>query len=394
MRILHVIESVSPESGGPAEVIRLIARYAPPGYSNELVTMDEPNAPFLGAFACPAYGVGGRGTVHSAALTAWLRKNRSRFDGVLLHALWRFPGVAVRRTIAGHLPYIVFAHGMLDPYFKRASPLKHLKKSAYWLVQEYWLLRGAWRVLFTTETERRLAEQTFRPWRWTPAVVPIGTEGPSRPATELQSIFAGQFPELAGKRFLLFLGRIDPKKGCDLLLEAFARLAVAHPGIDLVMAGPDNKGWKHKLQTMAAELGIGSRVHWPGMLTGDIKWGALAACEAFVLPSHQENFGVAVVEAMAAGRPVLLSTEVNIAADIANAGCGLIEPDTLDGTTQLLQRWFTMPAAERDAMALKAQPAFAQLYDMRRNAGEILRLFEHAGSRAAAQQQAPAAEAR
>ena len=111
------------------------------------------------------------------------------------------------------------------------------------------------------------------------------------------------------------------------------------------------------------------------MLRGDAKWGAFFASEAFVLPSHQENFGIAVAEALGCGRPVLLADKVNIAAEIASDGAGLMESDTLEGTGRLLKRWIAMTPAERSAMGRNAKLCFDRRYDMRRNAANIVRLF-------------------
>ena len=138
------------------------------------------------------------------------------------------------------------------------------------------------------------------------------------------------------------------------------------------MAGPDTIGWRPALEALAAKAGLPpGRVHWPGMLQGPAKWGAFSACEAFILPSHQENFGIAVVEALACGRPVLLTEPINIAADLAAAGCALVEPDTLAGVRNLLTRWLATPLAEREQMSQRACATFAERYDMRRNAAAI-----------------------
>jgi glycosyltransferase involved in cell wall biosynthesis len=112
------------------------------------------------------------------------------------------------------------------------------------------------------------------------------------------------------------------------------------------------------------------------MLLGDAKWGAFAACEAFVLPSHQENFGVAVVEALASGRPVLLTHPVNISQDLAADGCALVEPDTAEGVGRLLARWLALSPEQRTEMGERARESFLRRYDMRRNAEAILRVFE------------------
>jgi glycosyltransferase involved in cell wall biosynthesis len=112
------------------------------------------------------------------------------------------------------------------------------------------------------------------------------------------------------------------------------------------------------------------------MLKGDAKWGAFAVSDAFVLPSHQENFGIAVAEALACGRPVLISDQVNIAPEIEADGCGLVEPDTLKGTISLLERWLALTPDERESMQQQAKITFARRYDMRRNSALILRIFE------------------
>ncbi len=379
MKILHIVGTINPAAGGPSEAIRMLVRYAPAGHTAELVTLDDPAAPFLPDLPFPVHALGGpRRRWYAPRFVPWLRANRHRFDGVIVHGLWEYTGLGAMRAFAGRVPYVVFAHGMLDPWFKRTYPRKHLKKWLYWLSGEYWVLRRAFRVLFTTALERDLAAQSFFLYRWHPLVVPLGAEAPPADPDTLLRAFQQRCPELAGKRFLLFLGRIHPKKGCDLLLEAFAEVAAADPELHLVMAGPDPTGWRPSLQAPLSHLGLAPRVHWPGMLQGEAKWGAFAACEAFVLPSHQENFGIAAVEALGSGKPVLLADPVNIAPDVAAAGCALVEPDTPEGTLRLLARWLALSPAQRAAMGERARATFALHYDMRRNAEAILRVFEQA----------------
>ncbi|HTV09728.1 MAG TPA: glycosyltransferase [Candidatus Aquilonibacter sp.] len=377
MRILHIVGTVSPAAGGPTEVIKMLVRYAPPGYTSELATLDDPSAAFLRDLPFPVHASGSsRKRWFRPALLRWLRKNRGRFDGVIVHGLWEFTGFAAALTVAKNPGYVVFTHGMLDPYFKRAFPAKHAKKWFYWIPAEYWVLRRARRVLFTTAAERDLAAQSFWLHRWTPMVVPIGSEPPPADTASLIRAFAAACPAVSGRRFLLFLGRINEKKGCDLLVRAFAELSAGHPDLHLVMAGPDPSGWRQRLEALAADCNCADRIHWPGMLLGEAKWGAFAACEAFVLPSHQENFGVAVVEALASARPVLLTHPVNISADLEADGCALVEPDTQEGITRLLARWLDLSPAQRSEMSIRAKEIFARRYDMRRNAETILRVFE------------------
>ena len=193
--------------------------------------------------------------------------------------------------------------------------------------------------------------------------------GPSGDPEALKQAFFKEWPLLQGKDFLLFLGRIHPKKGCDLLLEAFAR--VARPDLQLVMAGPDETGWGAELKAQAEKLGIAERITWTGMLRGDAKWGAFYASQAFVLPSHQENFGIAVADALACGTIPLISDKVNIAPDVAADGAGLMESDDLDGTVRLLERFQAMSAEERKAMSQRAIECYQNRYALKNAAQEV-----------------------
>jgi glycosyltransferase involved in cell wall biosynthesis len=380
MRILHIIATLNPAAGGPVESVRVLLSYGPIGYMGEVVTLDDPSAPFLKDVGFPVHALGPTRTVYgfNTKLLPWLKANRDRFDGVVVNGLWQYCGLAAWLALAGNTPYVVFTHGMLDPYFKHAFPMKHVKKWLYWVPVEYRVLRDAYRVLFTSKAEKRLAEQSFWLHRWNPYVVPYGASGPTGDPELMKEAFFARCPETRGRRYLLFLGRIHRKKGCDLLIDAFARVAAKDPKLYLVVAGPDQQQWSERLQQTAASQGIAERVYWPGMVTGDAKWGAFFASEAFILPSHQENFGIAVAEALACGKPVLLADKVNIAEDIAEDGAGLMEMDTAEGTLQLLERWIAMSPAERIEMAERASSCYQRRYDMRENAKAIIRLFETA----------------
>ena len=112
------------------------------------------------------------------------------------------------------------------------------------------------------------------------------------------------------------------------------------------------------------------------MLQGDDKWGAFQSADAFLLPSHQENFGIAVVEALSASTPVLLSPAINIAADIEAAGAALVEPDTHRGTCQLLRRWLALDATARATMAANARRCFEQRYEITLASNSITRAIQ------------------
>ena len=382
MKTLHVIDSLSPDAGGPPEAVRQLAMaYRLLGAAMEIVCLDNPDEAFLTDVPCPVHAIG-RGHLgryrFSPRIWRWLHENAGRYDAIVMHGIWSFPGVATRFAARrATKPYGIFVHGALDPWFYRNYPGKHIKKMIYWPVQ-YAVLRDAFAVFFTAESERDLAKTSFHPNKWKSVVVPFGITDPEAlrmdPSIQIEAFYS-RFPELRGRRYLLFLARIHPKKGCDMLIEAFAKIAASVPDMDLVIAGPDQEGMQAKLQLAAKQFGIGSRVHWPGMIDGDLKWGALRACDAFVLSSHSENFGIAVVESLAIGRPVLISNRVNIWSEIANDGVGLVEEDTLEGTERLLRRWFALQPAERDAMAARTRPSFEQRFTMSQTALAIEQLF-------------------
>lgn len=332
------------------------------GHHVEIAALDDPGAPWANEMPCPLHLLGPTrlgAYRYAPRLLPWLMANLSRFDAVIVDGLWQYHGLACRRAArATGTPYFVFTHGMLDPWFRHRYPLKHFKKWLYWPWADYRLLRDADAVLFTTEEERLASRKSFWLYRARERVVSFGTPGPPQGNPDLErEAFLARFPQLRNRRFLLFLGRIHPKKGCDLLLEAFARIADRDPELLLVFAGPDPHGQRDALHARVRDLDT-SRVIWTGMLTGPSKWGAFRTTEAFVLPSHQENFGVAVVEALACRTPVLISNKVNIWREIEAGGAGLVSDDTLAGTILLLQRWIELDPADRAVLAERAENVF------------------------------------
>lgn len=379
-KILHVIASANPEGGGPIEGIRQIASALEnEGHEVHVASCDPPDAPFLKEVPLCVHPLGPGRTKYqyTPKLVPWLLEHAPNFDAVIVNGIWQFNSFATRRAMRRlGRPYVIFTHGMLDPYFKRAFPLKHFKKWLYWPWGEYRNLRDAAAVLFTCEDERILARQSFWLYRANERVVNYGTAGPGPDTSAQKESFLARFPQLADTRNLLFLSRIHPKKGCDTLIRAFALVANADPRLRLVMAGPDQIGWQEELQKLAAELGIESRVVWTGMLGGDLKWGAFHACEAFVLPSHQENFGIVVAEALACSRPVLISDRVNIWREIERERAGMVAPDTLAGTQKLLEDWVLASDEVRQKIVANTRSCFETHFEIHKAARSLLSVLE------------------
>ncbi|WP_442807403.1 glycosyltransferase [Trinickia soli] len=381
MRLLHVLPSLDPAAGGPVEGVRQCAlALATLGHHVEAATVDAPDAPFLANAPLPVAALGpGRGKyAYAPGVVAWLREHASRFDAVIVHGLWQYPGLATHRALRGlGVPYYVFVHGMLDPWFKRAYPLKHAKKWLYWPWAEYRVLRDARAVLFTTAQERALARQSFWLYRVRERVVSHGAASPTGDERQLRAGFFSAYPALAEQRLVLFLGRIHPKKGCDILLRAFAHVAAAEPRLHLVFAGAGDADTISRLRALASELRITERVTWTGLLQGDLKWGAFAASDVFALPSHQENFGVAVAEALASGTPVLISDKINIWREIEADRAGFVASDSIEGATANLRQWLALDAPSRAHMRARARTTFIEHFTVDAHVRKLLQVLEH-----------------
>ena len=392
MKILNVIASLDPRHGGPIDgTLRLTEVWRASGHEVASATLDPPDAPYLPdddqVFALGEPRPPARDPIrrfwnrfgYAPQMVPWLRTHAPAYDAVVVHALWNYSTVAARRAlVGGPTPWFVFPHGALDPWFRETYPAKHAAKSLLWRVNEGVLMNRAAAALFTTAEEARLAERAFSPWHARSRVVGFGSLDAPPGAERQVAAFRAACPALRERRFLLFLSRIHPKKGCDLLVDAFAAEAAADPALDLVIAGPDQLGWQAELAKCAAALGLGTRIHWPGMLTGDTKSGAYRAAEAFVLPSHSENFGVVVAEALACSTPVLITDKVNLWREVASARAGLVATDTPAGIAALLADWRALGTDARAEMRTAARACYEANFRFEAAAARMIEVFEEA----------------
>jgi glycosyltransferase involved in cell wall biosynthesis len=256
-------------------------------------------------------------------------------------------------------------------------PIKSLRNWILWKIFQHRVVHQAAGLLFTCEEERRLAREPFRPYSpKAEAVVGLGVPKPPEYSAGMVAAFLNKCPGTEGKRYFLFLGRIHPKKGVELLIRAYAALCQSGGGLPppcLVIAGPGLESpHGREMRKLAGDLCPDNSIFWPGMLTGDAKWGALYNCEAFVLPSNQENFGIAVVETLACGRPVLISNQVNIFREIKEAGAALVQSNSVAGTTRLFLDWIATPAEAKRNMAERAGPCFQRYFSIESATRQLL----------------------
>lgn len=264
----------------------------------------------------------------SRPLARWLEGAVDGFDVVHVHALFSYPSVvAAKIARRRRVPYVVRPLGVLNTFGlqKRRPLLKRL--SLRWI--ERGLLRSASRVQFTSAQEMREAAAVGVTCQ--PCIIPIGIDLDAFAGDRDGSEFLHRWPMAADKEIVLFLSRLDPIKGLDLLIPAFQSLANRRPRLLLVIAGAGDPGFTGEMARRVRRSGLETRVLFTGHLKGAIKISALRAAQVFVLPSYSENFGIAAVEALAAGVPVVLTRGVAVSEDAAKAGAALVvEPRVED----------------------------------------------------------------
>lgn len=369
MRILQVIASMDPKHGGVCQGIRnTIPELQKMGIESEVVCLDDTKSNYLGqdSFVIHALGKSKKVWGYHKDLIPWLLANFSKYDVVVVNGLWLYQSHATIKAILAYRkthdisPKIyVMTHGMLDPYFQTAKDrkLKALRNYVYWRVLENKVVNEADGILFTCEEELLLARTTFPNYKPKREInVGYGIQQPPAYKEGMREVFATHVPEWNGKPFLIFLSRIHPKKGVDMLINAYHKLEEELEEVpQLIIAGPNEHEYGKEMQAKGA---ASPNIIFAGMLSGDGKWGAFYESEAFVLPSHQENFGIAVVEALACNTPVLISNKVNIWREIEKGNGGIVVNDTQKNTYQLLKQWITLTKEPKEEMALKAKEVY------------------------------------
>ena len=280
----------------------------------------------------------------SAPLAAWLSRNVASYDVVHVHGLFSFvPLIAAYHARRHGIPYIMSPHGMLERWClrNRRARLKRLSVAAV----EGPLLRDASRVHFTCSSELEQARDIG--FAFEPAVIPLGIESDDSQPSDSPNDPVGVLADVPHGPVVLFLARVDPKKGLDLLLAAFAGVLKQHPSATLVVAGDGPVELTRQLHAQAASLGISRSIRWPGFVSGAAKRAILARSAVFVLPSWSENFGVSVAEAMAAGVPVIVSREVGISSIVAQSAAGIVADRSVEAFQRSICDLLGDPAACR-----------------------------------------------
>ena len=381
LRILHLISTVNPTIGGPREgVAQMGGQLSALGHRVEVASCcDRPHDPWVKEFPLTVHGLGPAFLRYgySHRLAPWIQSNIDRFDAIIINGLWQYHGFGAYSELRRrHKPYFVFTHGMLDPWSRKAHPAKYLKKLLYWTAFEYRLLRNASAVFFTSDEECRLARQYFPFCRWKEVVVGYGISPPDlNEERQAERVFSA-FPQLKGKRLILSLSRIHEKKGIDILIHAFSQVCTMDADLHLLIAGSGEARYEQRLKALVASLGLTERVTWTGLIRDDLKWGAFHLADLYVLPSHQENFGLSVAEALACSTPVLITNKVNIWREIEEHRAGLVCNDDVKSLVQTMRKWIGFHANERESFRRRALECYQRCFSARMPADNIRMAIE------------------
>ncbi|BAU11423.1 glycosyl transferase group 1 [Leptolyngbya sp. NIES-3755] len=307
----------------------------------------------------------------SYSLTTWLFQHIREYDLVHTISLFTYP-IAIAHWLCQcyRIPYVINPQGMLEPW---ALEYKGLKKKLYYTLIERPSLRKASVIQMLSQAEAEGIQPLLLP---TPLmIVPNGVDRQDFESLPDAELFYRRFPALRGKTLILFLGRIDPKKGLDLLAPAFAQVHAQFPHTHLVVAGPDNTGFLPTAQSYFEQAGCLEATTFAGMLTGELKYAAFAAVHLYVAPSYSEGFSLSVLEGMASGLPCIFTTGCNFPeAAIANAA------DVVEIDADAIAKAMQLRLANRDsadALGQRAHEFILQHYTWDQIASKLHQIYNN-----------------
>jgi len=341
MRVLHVVSSISPEIGGPAKLVSEMAEalvqrgievsvFASVKKEDERTIM-KPAGVNLKLFRQSFFARWW--PFYSPEYSMTIRREACMFDLIHIHELWHYPHYAAYKAAKeAQKPYIISIHGALDTWCLK---YKSFKKKIYASLIQRPILRQASAIHAITAEEMRHIQAFGRSNRI--VVIPNGLNPEEfrnlPPKEQLQSLYPG----VRGKKVILFLGRIHPKKGLDILARAFGKITAGRDDIRLLIIGPDTDGYQHKIEKILKREGVSDKVIFTGMLTGYGKLAALGGADLFVLPSYSEGFSMAILEAMICGIPVVITHQCHFP-EVGEVKAGeIIQPDVSKLTKALIK---------------------------------------------------------
>jgi glycosyltransferase involved in cell wall biosynthesis len=378
MRVLHVIPSVAERSGGPATAIVPMCRALKQHgvevllvSTNAGIDHDESVSEYKGVPAIFFPTQLGDSFKYSRPLSSWLSANIQQFDLAHIHAVFNYSSIAAAHVCRkARVPYVVRPLGTLEPWSMTQKPLR---KRVFWQVSGKGMLRRAAAVHYTTEAEKLSTERLLGLNHG--KVIALGIEE-NPEASSTHARLEQHFPEFANKPYALVLSRLHPKKGLDVLIDAFLSLVQVQQFAHwhLVIAGDGVADYVLKLKALAGSSLQSDRIVFTGWLDGEKKDALLSSASLLVLPSHQENFGLCVMEALSHSVPVLVSPHVNLAEEIVLANAGWIA--TVDKDALISRLAEALDNDEERARRGQAGKQLSQKYSWDTTAKNLVDLYK------------------
>lgn len=369
MRILRVISSADTKNGGPINgVVNSSSLMASESIEVTVISLDGEKE------ECNRDGVryvslqSSFGKLkYSSGLKRWLFENINQYDAVIIHGVWQLHSYVTAKVCKKFgVPYYIFTHGMLDPWFIKGRPLKRFYKKTYWYTIESFVLKNCERIFYTSLLEKKVSDDEYSLDKEKGIVVSYGC--PDLFKNSSVSEKSNSNDDIS----LLFLGRIHEKKGLSDLFHALSNLnSDILSRITLKIAGPESAE-KDKLCNMAKKLRIEEKISWLGMLEGSKKVEALSGATAFILPSHQENFGISVAEALSMSLPVLITNKVYIYDVIEQYKCGLVSVDDSLGLLEMIREFSLKDQAEVLVMRERSRDCYLNNFSIESSVAHIM----------------------
>ena len=378
MKILRIIPTMNPEKGGVAEAARQSAiLMSEEGICIDILCFDNQSETWMNNDKFKTIGLGRYLSYFAINFKylPWLFKNISEYDLVIIDGLWLFHLLGGYIAKFKNIPYVVYTHGMLDPYFNE-NKLKYLKKLPFWFLIDRNILNMASSVIYTCEEEKQISRKSFPLYFPKENVVTLGIEKNNTDLSVLKDLFLGTYSDLKDKKVVLYLSRIHPKKGLDLLIESVKEKKYLLKNHIFVIAGSGDEKYITQLKSLIVKYKLDNYFKWVGNLSGDLKWSAFSSADAFILPSHSENFGIVVAEALSVQTPVLITNKVNIYHEIENFNAGIVVEDTIDGINSLLEQYLNLNEKEYKQMKLNAITCFEKSFSNEAYKNDFLKLIK------------------
>ena len=291
----------------------------------------------------------------------WLIKNRNNFDYFIFHQIWYFKNILARLFLTNK--YYVFIHGSLDPYEKKTL-LKYIKKKIYWYLFEKKNLLQARSILLTSVQEEKNLKKTF-----------VNTDGIRTEVTnygiakaiinkkKIIHDFKKKFPFLESKDYYLFIGRIDAKKGLDILIKSIEFLGTSYKGL-FVIAGDDSNSYAQELKKMILLKNLDSKILFTGHLEENNKYAAIIKSKATVLSTHAENFAISLVESLSYSVPVLTTYGANIYKTILDYKAGYVANINPVSFSKIIKKFDNLNTKQKSQMKKNAYSCFKKEFDL------------------------------